>query len=228
MLVPLALLVAWTVACGPRARPKPTTGAIAGLVRDQDSGEALAKAEIRVRAASGERVTTSGPEGFYDVDHLPPGRYQLVASFAGQPLEVANIVVRAGEATAVDLWFTLGRPDPIRLDWGNLEEVRIQRYRPKQLGDQAGLVEGTVTATESRQRVAGAVVTVVGAQPETTQQTVTDDRGRFRFDPVPPGVYSVSAYYNISGRGQIEVLRNGITVGGGEAVVVPLWIELAR
>jgi hypothetical protein len=38
----------------------------------------------------------------------------------------------------------------------------------------------------------------------------------------------VSAYYSISGRGQIEVRRSGIQVAAAEAVVVPLWIELAK
>jgi hypothetical protein len=94
------------------------TGGIAGLARDHDSGDPIAKVEIRVRcdATTEQRVTASSDLGRYDVEPLSPGRYSLSAAFAGQPLEVVNIDVRAGEVTTVDLVFTLGRPDRIRLD----------------------------------------------------------------------------------------------------------------
>jgi hypothetical protein len=41
-------------------------------------------------------------------------------------------------------------------------------------------------------------------------------------------VYSISAFYTVSGRGQIEVRRSGIELAGAEAVVVPLFIEMQR
>jgi protocatechuate 3,4-dioxygenase beta subunit len=57
-------------------------------------------------------------------------------------------------------------------------------------------------------------------------QTVTNEHGRYRFDAVEPGTYVVSAYYNISGRGQIEVRRAGIEVERAQGVIVPIWLEL--
>jgi hypothetical protein len=62
----------------------------------------------------------------------------------------------------------------------------------------------------------------------TTQQTVSDDHGRYRFEQMRPGIYAISAYYSIGGRAQIEVRRSGIEVDRAEAVVVPLWIEMQR
>ena len=59
------------------------------------------------------------------------------------------------------------------------------------------------------------------------QQTVSDNAGRYHFE-LAPGTYSISAYYSLGGRGQIEVRRSGIDVHAAEAVVVPLWVELAR
>jgi hypothetical protein len=220
----------WLAACGaPQQRPRPTTGTIAGLARDHDSGDPIEKAEIRIRAGATakELATTSNDLGLYDVDHLPPGRYHLTATFAGQPIEVVNIDVRAGEITMVDLTFTLGRPEAIRVDFGDPKTGAIDRYRPRGAGS-AAIIEGTVSDTVTRLRVPGAVVTAVGADVTKTQQTVSDDHGRYRFDAMPPGVYSVSAYYSLGGRGQIEVRRSGITVDAAEAVVVPLWIETAR
>jgi hypothetical protein len=231
-LVKVAALVACSLiclaACGGPQRTRPTTGAIAGLARDHDSGDPIAKAEIRVRseATAAQLVTASNNRGLYDVDHLPPGRYRLSSSFAGHVVDVLNIDVRAGEVTVVDLVFTLGRPEPIRIDLGDAATGAIDRYRPRGLAG-AAVIEGTVNDSSTRMRVAGAVVTAIGDDTRT-QQTVSDDHGRFRFDALPPGVYSVSAYYRISGRGQIEVRRSGIHAAAEEAVVVPLWIETER
>jgi len=224
----LILLVA--VACtGPQRAPRPTTGGIAGLARDHDSGDPIAKAEIRLTGGPRHAASTvSGDNGLYDVDHLAPGNYALVAVFAGQPVEVSNIDVRAGQVTMVDLVFTLGRPEPIRVDFGNTKASAIARYRPTKAAPQVAIIEGTVSDTSTKQRVAGAVVTaIVGDDPNQTQQTISDDNGRFRFETLP-GTYSVSAYYSVGGRGQIEVRRSNISVEGAEAVHVPLFIEMSR
>lgn len=226
------LVVVFLAACAttqPVARP--TTGGIAGLARDHDSGDPVAKAEIRVRARGRFEpfATMTSDRGQFDIQKLAPGHYTLSALFAGQPVEVSNIEVRAGEITTVDVNFTLGRPEPIQIDH-SAKGAQIDRYRPQNLAaSSAALIEGTVNDTATRQRVAGAVVTAVhGNDIATTQQTVSDDFGRYRFEAVPPGVYSISAYYSISGRGQIEVRRSGIEVASSEAVVVPLWIEMQR
>ena len=47
-------------------------------------------------------------------------------------------------------------------------------------------------------------------------------------DLVEPGTYVVSAYYNIGGRGQIEVRRSDIEVARAEGVIVPIWVELSK
>lgn len=223
------LVVLLLAACGGAGSPaaRPTHGAIAGLARDHDSGDPVAKADIRVRAQGDmtPKVTTSSDRGLYDVDHLTPGRYQLTARFAGQPVDVVNIDVVAGQTTYVDIVFTLGRPEPLRVDYGD-KAGAIGRYRPPNLDSGVSIIEGTVNDTSTRERVQGAVVTAVLG--ELTQQTISDEHGRFRFDGIAPGRYAVSAYYSISGRGQIEVRRSEIDVAGAEAVIVPLWIEMTR
>ena len=217
-------------ACAPRAHPQPTTGTIAGLARDRDTGDPIANAEIRVTAErrTDPHVATSSARGLYDVGRLAPGRYRLVATFAAQPIEVANVDVRAGAITIVDVTFTLGRPDPISIDYGDIATA-IQRYHPPHLTRSVSIVEGTVNDSETRERVVGAVVTAIpDGDVGRTEHTISDDAGRFRFDALPPGLYAVSAYYSVSGRGQIEVRRSGVAVAGGEGVVVPLWIEMTR
>lgn len=227
------LLILLVVACGggqhaASSHHRPTTGGIAGLARDKDSGDPIAKAEIRVVGTSASRSTVSNGNGLYDIDKLLPGTYVLVAEFAGQPIEMSNIDVRAGAMTMVDLVFTLGRPDPIKVDFGNSKASEIERYRPRNGSKGVSIIEGTVSDIATKQRVAGAVVTaVINDDPHQTHQTVSDDQGRFRFEATP-GTYVVSAYYSVGGRGQIEVRRSNIGVEGGEAVVVPLWIEMNR
>jgi len=233
VIVVLALASA-VVACHPTpTRPRPTTGAIMGLVRDHASGEPIAMAEVDLRAdgkLDRAASTKSSHEGLYDFDHLPPGRYSLTAYFAGDAVEVDHIVVVAGRSAAVDVAFELGRAEPIKVDFGDAREGAIDHYRPKEADPATGLIEGTVSDAATRERVPGAVVTAMtaAAGPELaeTRQAVTDDHGRFLFTGLPPGTYAVSAYYTIAKRGQIEVLRNNLAVKGGEAVVVPLWVEL--
>jgi hypothetical protein len=225
--VKLAVLFA-LAACGAPQHPAPREGSIVGLARDHDSGDPVAHAELRLRIQGDVRgrAATSGAQGAFAFDHLPPGRYSLSASFAGQPVSVENIDVAAGKTAVVDVVFTLGQPDPVTVDFGNAKEGAIDRYHPSHHAAGTGLIEGTVSDSGSRERIAGAVVTATRDGDALT--AVTDDQGRYHFDAVEPGTYVISAYYSVSGRGQIEIRRSDIAVAGGEGVIVPLWIESAK
>ncbi len=229
----MVILVLILAGCGTTAgqarqsHGRATTGTLSGLARDHDSGDPVALADIRLRGHNLDNLRTlSNDKGTYEIKSLPPGRYQLMAQFAGQPFEVTNIEIRANEVTHVDLVFTLGHPDPIRVDYGDPKQSQIDRYRPHALGESVSVIEGTVNDLSTRERVPGAVITAV--MGDRTEQTVSDDDGRYRFADLRPGTYAISAYYSIGGRGQIEFRRSEISVAGAEAVVVPLWIELVR
>jgi hypothetical protein len=218
-------------ACGAATtptRPHAHDGAIGGIARDHDSGDPIKGAKIQVTGASAKpAATTTTREGLFGVDHLQPGRYRLDAEFNGQRVEIANIDVVLGEATVVDVTFTLGKADPIVLDnAGDKLDTAIDRFAPSHHDAHTGLIEGTVTDAATRRRISGAIVTAILGS--LTLQAVSDDQGRFRFDAVAPGTYIVSAYYSVGGRGQIEVRRSDITVGAAEGVRVPLWVETAQ
>lgn len=224
-LVWIALAV--VLGCGgPQVRAA-ATGAIAGLVRARDTGDPIADVAVRIRGLGAPFATHSRHNGLFDVDHLAPGRYTLSARHGGQTVEVVNIDVRAGELSVVDVIFTPGEVAPIRIDHGEPPNTTVERFTPRGLPASAAILEGAVSDTGTRRRVGGAVITIVAADG-ATHQAVSDDAGRYRFDGVVPGVYAVSAYYNVGGRGQIEVRRSDIEVRGGERVSVPLWIEMAR
>lgn len=222
-------LVLAAAACAGSQHPRPTEGAIVGAARDRDTGDPVARAEIHVRAdgeLAATRTATSASDGAYTVDHLRPGRYSVAAEFAGQPVDVEHVEVRAGQPTLVDLVFTLGHPDPRHEDFGDPGQGAISRFHPPHLAPGLALIEGTVSDASTRTPVVGASVTATG--PAGTVLAITDDIGHYRFAPVPPGAYSVSAYYSVGGRGQIEIRRSDIEVDAGAGVHVPLWVELGR
>ena len=125
-------------------------------------------------------------------------------------------------STIDGVWRTAiaGLPDPV-----NATQGAITTYKPKR---EITVIEGAVSELTTRERVSGAVVTAVGGPRADVLQTVTDNQGRYRFDAVDPGIYVVSAYYNIGGRGQIEVRRSGIEVEPAHGVIVPIWVELSK
>ena len=86
-------LMAWKV--------RPSRGYLKGFVRHPDG-----------RPADGMTVEISGPvwrvltvsgTGFYGAAGLPPGHYDVTVTLFGQPLTAAEVQVRAGKVTTVDL-----------------------------------------------------------------------------------------------------------------------------
>lgn len=226
-VVALALM-----ACGgaQRGAPAPTDGTISGLVREVSSGDPVAMVHIELRRA-GEatllRDVTTSDRGLYTLSAVLPGAYDLRAEFAGTVVELRGVPVQAGRVVPLDLPFELGRVEPLIISYGDARDGAITGYALRH-GGEHGVIEGTVSDAGSRERVPGAVVSATARATNETVQELADDQGRFWFRDLAPGVYSLSAYYAMSGHGQIEVQRNGIEVVAGRAVVVPLWVELAQ
>jgi hypothetical protein len=208
--------------------PRAVEGSITGLVRDHDSGDIIARAQIHIRPQGqiNPLATITKADGNYGMAHLAPGKYSLTASFGGQNVNVENIVVSVGAPTVVDVMFMLGQPDPNPVDFGDAKDSEIDHYKHAH-----AVIEGTISDRASHERVAGAVITAIGpgaGRDAPTLQAVSDEQGRYRFDPVSPGVYVVSAYYSVEQHGQIEVRRSDIEVPAQEGVIVPLWVETER
>jgi hypothetical protein len=198
-------------------------GAITVLARDHDSGEVVAQADLELRGPAPRKLLSS-KYGFATFDKLPPGTYDLVATFAAQPVEVDAIDVQANQTKYLDVAFTLGRPVPVKERFAATLGGAVDHYRPKGMNPTVARIEGIVSDSISHTRVAGAVVTAVRAGD--VLQTISDDQGRYHFDDVLPSTYVVSADYSLSGRGQIEVRRSDIVVAAGESAIVPLVVEI--
>lgn len=227
MRVALIFLAAAACHHGHVGPPAPTTGAIAGLIRDRDSGQALPKAALAIQK-DGELdplLIDAGPDGAYEAPRLPPGRYDVTASYAGVTVDVRGVTVTAGHTAAVDLDLRLGQPVVEHVDYGDPHEGDVRTYRAPGADPTTGALEGTVADAATRERVPGAVVTATSPALRDAVQVITDDRGRYTIAPLAPGTYSVSAYYTVAHHATIQVERNQIPVHGGETAVVPLFVE---
>lgn len=206
------------------SEPTPSPGMIAGLIRDAASGEAIQNAIIVVRRP-GEIAPTreeSDVNGAYMIAELPAGSYAVTAYVAKTIIGERNAEVRPGETLGLD--FTVGHVEGDVPDLNAPGAPALWRFRPRDAEPTLGRIEGTVADIHFA-RLVSAVVTVVSAGQMRTEQTITDEHGRFTVDELPPGTYEVSAYYSVAGRGAIEVRRSRVLVAGGEVVVVPLWLD---
>ena len=89
------------------AAQSPTTGQIAGVVRDP-SGAFVTGAKVALTSSAGiERETTTGADGHYIYPLLPPGIYTVKIETSGfKPFTAQNVEVRITEYSEVDA--TLG------------------------------------------------------------------------------------------------------------------------
>lgn len=81
------------------------TGSLAGRIASDD-GMALFGANIAVAgdAIEGLRGTTSDEEGTFRIDGLPPGVYEVTASFLGyESVTTVGVMIRAGETTTLNM-----------------------------------------------------------------------------------------------------------------------------
>ncbi|RKZ31261.1 hypothetical protein DRQ36_02670 [bacterium] len=82
-----------------------TAGKIKGVVTDKKTGEDLMGANIQVLSDAGTIIAgaAAGLDGEYVILNVPPGIYNLKASFTGyRPLTVTNVVVNVDVTTTVD------------------------------------------------------------------------------------------------------------------------------
>jgi len=219
-------IVLIAAACGGVQHPAPTPGAVAGLVRDATTGSGVAGARIVLRrpgTIDPIHADTNG-DGAYMLVDLPAGWYHVAAFLHEAPIGTRDIEVANGRLTGLD--FAVGpRASEAAAALDEPSRRPLWRYHPRTADPDTGVIEGTVADLYQRGRVAGAVVTVVRDGHVDAVQAITDDTGRFRIEGLGPGSYAVSAYYAVVRRAQVEVRRNRVEVGGGEVVVVPLWLD---
>lgn len=98
---PAAVALLLLVALAARAQ----NGSVSGFVREAASGEPLAYANVYLEGTG--LGAAAGDRGYYYIGSVPPGSYEVVASYVGYAAAHRRIAVAAGAAVKLDL--ELGR-----------------------------------------------------------------------------------------------------------------------
>jgi hypothetical protein len=132
------------------------TGTLKGTVKD-NKGEPVPFANVAVKM-NGNLVTggTTDFDGLYTIKSLPPGKYDVEASYTGfQPQLFKNVVVMVDKVVFQDFTMTSGV---------NLKEVIVQEYKVPLIEKDAGATSTTITSDDFKKmpnRSAEAAATTV-------------------------------------------------------------------
>ena len=248
---PVITLLSTLAACGagpgaPAAtQPAATAGTLTGLIRNANTGEPLATTRVAAlrepdnalpttpedpRVATVERdlvhadlQTQSAADGVYALS-LPIGTYRVIASFQGKQLELDHVAILGGRTRSLDISIDLTTTAPQVVDVRALGPAPPQRFRRARPSSH-GVIEGTVTDVGTTERVPGAVVVATSPVTEHTLHTVSDEVGRFELEDLSPGMYTLSIYYHVVHRGNIEVRQSNIEVAAAETTVVEMVLD---
>jgi hypothetical protein len=187
----------------PVASQPARAGSISGIVlQDDDPARParLARVSVRGSAINGERVTLSGDDGQFVVDHLPPGSYQVHVT---KPAYLSMYYGATRPARGPGASVVVDGRNPVT-------NLKITMTR-------GAVVTGTVFDMEGQpapnvrvqmmtvQTVDGERVLANASFPGTT---LTDDRGMFRLYGVRSGTYVMLANPMVSTGGEIRQLSD--------------------
>lgn len=135
---------------------------VRGYVRD-GAGNGIAEATATLIDASGTQIARcrSGPDGWYELAVPAAGTYTLITRARGHQPK-ASLVTMVADAVELDLVLA-----------------------------GTAVLTGTVRLADTERGVAGATVALVTASGEVCEAVVTTDTGRYRFDELAAGSYTV-------------------------------------
>jgi carboxypeptidase family protein len=223
-----ALLLTIAAACGqaPPAAPRgPAAGGIAGIVRELETGEPVSFVTVTVHGPGRGDTATDGGGGF-QVPALRPGRYQVTARWGGSSARVDRVLVVGGRLTRVDLRLALAPASHPAAPLGPGVPVQLRPDAPPvPIAGALGGIRGRVRDPVTSESLGGAVIAASTPGMRDAVLSMADDAGRFRMPALPPGVYTLSAYYQVVGRGSIEVRRSNVRVDAGKITVIDLDLD---
>ncbi len=139
-------LVALTTLLAPAARAAEPVGRIRGVVREAGTNSLLPAVTIIATSPAllgGPRTVMTNEQGRYEIPDLPPGEYRVEFSYAGVEPTTRRVIVRQGEAAAVNV------------DWQltavGVETVAVTETRNLTRADSA--TTGTVVDTKTMNRL---------------------------------------------------------------------------
>ena len=172
LLLGAALLLAggtWMQPAG--AQNQASTGAVTGVVVEEQRGEPLPGANVRIEGTS--EGTSTDLNGRYRIEGLEPGTYALVFSFVGfQQTTVTGVEVDAGAATTVDI--SLAEKS------AQLDEVVVEAEAARD--SEAGLLKERAKAASVVDAISAEAIgksgssTAAGAMKKVTGASITEGK----------------------------------------------------
>ena len=160
------------------------TGTVSGRVIDSVTATGVPGAEVAI----GNHVCFADGQGYYRVDGLPAGSYDVSAEGAGySDLSTTTAIPAAGDQITLDLPLAPSTPASARI-----------------LGYAVGAYDNVPTAT----------VTVVADESGATTSTLTNSDGRYEFQGMESGTYRVT----FSKPGFVDASYVGVGVDASETV----------
>jgi hypothetical protein len=196
-------------------------GSVVGLVTAASDGSPVAAAEVTLKSAAFEMVTTSGLNGGYSFPSVPAGSFNLTANASGATGKASGSLVNESQVVTANIVVAVPPPTPV------------------------GRVEGSVRGADG-EIVPGAQVSL--SYGKTQRNTTVDDDGFYFFDgvplvsftllaksPIPPDAGATTGSLGYDG----EVLQidlqllgtgtiNGVVLSGGGAPVGFAEVKLTR
>ncbi len=218
-------------AAGPRAAaptshhdaaPASPTGTIEGVVLDAVSGGPVSFVDVKAASVAGHRMNdTTGSDGSFRFTDVPVGTYWVTAIYSGHSVRYRHVTVTAGGSVHLDVPLDPERED-VTLDYGSTAGVVA---RSPITPVHTGSIRGLVRDAETREELPGAVVAATAPVLRDARMAMADDNGSYLLPSLPPGTYTLSVYYHLIDRGNLEIRRTNITVAPGEIKVVDLDLD---
>jgi hypothetical protein len=234
-VVTVALLA---LGCGrgtPAQPAQPTTGAIAGVVTDSSTGDPLSFARIEATEWSTRRAVpdsaTTQADGAYRLDALAEGTYLIEVQYADHRVRFFTVPVHLGQTTTLDVPIDAsGLTSSASYDYIDMLRNPIATAAPvgparERAPARSGGIRGSVRDQATQQFLPGAVVAATTPGLRDAQLAIADDDGTYLLRSLPPGTYTLSVYYHLIERGNIEVRRTGVGVNVGEMTVIDLLLD---
>jgi outer membrane receptor protein involved in Fe transport len=209
-LIATALIIAGGL---PAAAQRPAGVSISGTVTDQ-TGAVLPNAHVELRGAAGAvRIATTNESGQFEFASIPPGRYDIVATFDGFATTTVRVAVGTRPPTPVRVTMPLAgisqeitvgnsvaeiRADAIsNLDSSTLDEQAIQNlpiFNDDVVGTVSRFLDSTAIGTNGVMLVVNGVEVNSLTLPASTIQQI-----KINQDPYAPE-------FRQPGRGRIEII----------------------
>jgi len=188
-----------------KAQIKKGHAKIFGKITDSNTGDPISGAYVELFSNTGGRPIpetlyllegiriggASDPTGNYEINNVPPGKYQISVLMMGYEKTTAHLKVEVSnsEVTKYNVDFLL-----------EVTTVDLRQYVPSSKKMQRdddiikpdpgyGQILGEVYSAKTEEPLPGANVTIIG----TKLGSATDRNGKFIINNVPPGLYSLQA-----------------------------------